>query len=467
MIEDAKIPFRPQILDVVAEADARRQNTAYDHEDNPDPDRHARPGHGNVDQLSGAEGVQIELWRFPRFLPLGEDDESREQEHHAEKKEQDAHAGQQAELSHAAEVGGQESEERPGRGDCQGRESGAGLGKLAVDQTSHAKSQEQAQRQRSAGIDDRGRAPEGIEEQRQHADHREEDVDDDVLANEVGIPHGDLVAARVRDLRQRRSRRRTLLEILECLGFQQRPFVQQRFSEGDVLRRPARLGQDQQHAVIRRHVVPAGGVHAEAAGYGLKLAKEDGDEIEGVVLNERLHGERLRSFQHGSVAGHGIADALIAKLGGYFVELRGRQKKERLRQDDLDEVERIGDLVRNVFDPGVLSIPLGDGIDERVVLMNIVALGHVHHHDVIVDRAEVFEDLAELIDLSVLLRNEVQQVGIERQLRRTADGKHHQQESGDEDLFVASEAEARERVEDSIGQLDSRGIVRFALRAGG
>ena len=145
----------------------------------------------------------------------------------------------------------------------------------------------------------------------------------------------------------------------------------------------------------------------------------------------------------------------------------GDRNSSALRQDDLDEVERIGDLVRDILDPRILPIPLGHGIDERVVVMDVAPFRHVDEHDVVVDRAEVFEDFAELVDLPVLLRDEVQQVGIERQARGAKHGQDREHEGRDQDFFVAPQAESRERVEDSVGQFNSRGIVRVARKAGG
>ena len=199
------------------------------------------------------------------------------------------------------------------------------------------------------------------------------------LANEVGVADGDLVSAGVRDPRQRRSRRRRLLKIPaaprpRCSV----PSLSSCLPNGHVLRRPLRLGQDQQHAVIRRQVVAAGGVDAEAAAGGLKLAKENRDEVERIVLNELLHRHRLRRLEHGRIARHGRADALVGELRGDFVQFRGREKQQRFRQDDLDEVERIGDRVRDILDPRVLPIPLGDGIDERVVVVDVAPFRHVH-----------------------------------------------------------------------------------------
>ena len=52
----------------------------------------------------------------------------------------------------------------------------------------HAERQQQSERQRRAGVDDRGRAAEGVEEQRQHAEDRAEDVDDDVLRMRSASP---------------------------------------------------------------------------------------------------------------------------------------------------------------------------------------------------------------------------------------------------------------------------------------
>ena len=84
--------------------------------------------------------------------------------------------------------------------------------------------------------------------------------------------------------------------------------------------------------------------------------------------------------------------------------------------------------------------------------------------DVVVDRAEVAEDFAELVDLLVLLRDEVEQVGIEaRGAIAPTTARTASTSGGDEDLFAASQAEARERVEDSVGQLDSRGYAVIAI----
>ena len=455
--------------------------------------------------------MQIQLRSAPRFFALGKDDQRRQQEHDAEQKQQDPDARQESELRHSAEISRQKREERSGRGDRgheharhgrahdradrllhrrsavplvdvaavqdgdevdaqarqQCRESGTGLGQLAIGDAGHPEREQQSQRERRSGVDDRSGSAEGVEKQRQHAEDRAEDVVDDVFANEVGVTDRNLVAAGVRDFRQRRSRRRALLKIAQRFRLEQRALVQQRFSERHVLRRPLRLGQDQQHAVIGRHVVAARCVDAEAAAGGLELAKKNRREVERIVLNERLHGHGLRRLEHGRIARHGPADALVGKFRANFVELRRRQEQQRFRQDDLDEIEWIGNLVRDIRDPRIFPISLRHRIDEGVVVMDVASFGHVHEHDVVVDRAEVFEDFAELIDLLVLLRDEVEQIGIKGDARGAEHGQHRQHERRDQDFFVAPQAEARQRVEDSVGQFNSRGIVRVARKAGG
>src|SRR5439155_22791448 len=239
--------------------------------------------------------------------------------------------------------------------------AGAGLGEDAVDRPGGAERQRQAHRQRRAGVDDRGGAAEGVDEEQEDPEERADDVDDDVLANEVGVGGGDGVAAGVLDLRQRRLRRRVFLEVGQRAPLHQRAVGEQRLREWHILRRTLWLRQDEERRVIGRQVVAARGIEVHAAAGGLELPQEDRREVEGVVLHELLEGHRLRRFQQGAVARHRLADALVGELGRGLVELRRREEEQRARQDDLHEVERVRDLVRDVLDARVLPIAVRDG----------------------------------------------------------------------------------------------------------
>ncbi len=70
----------------------------------------------------------------------------------------------------------------------------------------------------------------------------------------------------------------------------------------------------------------------------------------------------------------------------------------------------------------------------------------------VVERAEVAKNLAELVDLPVLLRDEVEQIGVEMDARGPDEGDHADREGDDGDLFAVPEAELGERVEDSSNQ---------------
>ena len=174
---------------------------------------------------------------------------------------------------------------------------------------------------------------------------------------------------------------------------------------------------------------------------------EDRGQIERVVLDQLLQRERLRRLEDGTIAHDVVANALIGEMAGHLLELRGREEQQRTRQDDVDEVERIGQTIADVGDTIlVVAISGCDRLDERVVFVSVAAGRDVENDDVIVDRAEVFEDLAKFIDLAILLRDEVEKIGIERQAERRGDRSEGEDQRGDGDLFAMTEAESGERV---------------------
>ena len=126
------------------------------------------------------------------------------------------------------------------------------------------------------------------------------------------------------DGRQPHSGRRRLLKIFQRVRFDQRPFGSQLFAERDILRRPLRLEQDQQHRVIGRQVVTAGRVDFESAAGRLELSQKDRREIERVVLHELLERKGLRRFEKCMVSRNRIADSAIGQLCSDLIELLRR-----------------------------------------------------------------------------------------------------------------------------------------------
>ena len=78
LIDDAWVPFRPQVLDIVAEVDARGQRGTDRDSDQPDDHRRSRAGERHIDQMTGAERMEIQLRCAPALLPLGENDQRRQ-----------------------------------------------------------------------------------------------------------------------------------------------------------------------------------------------------------------------------------------------------------------------------------------------------------------------------------------------------------------------------------------------------
>ena len=444
--------------------------------------------------------MEEKLWRPTPLPSLREHDERGKKKHHRQQKQQNPHSGQETQLRHSSKIRGQEREECCRRGDRrdeyarqgrtddhpdgllhfrspvalvhvtsvhhgdeinpqtrqQGSEPRAGLRKLAVDHAGHSEREDQAQSQRRAGVDDGRRPAECVEEQRQYPDDGTDDVDDHVLADETGVARCDLIAAGVLDQRQRRSGRRHLLERLQGVRFDQGAVGQQLFSEWHILRRPSRLGQHQQHGVIGREVITAGGIDVEATSCRGKLTQEDRHQIERIVLDELFEGEGLGSLQERPVARHRFANAGVRKLQADLVNLARREEQQCFRQNQFDEIERIGDLVRDILDARIAAVSGRDAIDQRVILMNVMSSGHLHDDDVVVNRAQVAENLAKVVDLLIVLRDQVEQVGIEGEAERTNRRDRGKQDGRNDDLFVAPQAEAGERVENSVGQISVR-----------
>ena len=124
----------------------------------------------------------------------------------------------------------------------------------------------------------------------------------------------------------------------------------------------------------------------------------------------------------------------------------------RPRQDGLHEVERVRDLVRDVLDARVFPIALRDGVDERVVVVDLAPRRQLDDDDVVVDRPHVPQHFAEFVHLPVLLRDEVEEVGVEAEARRRRDGDDGH-DGGDSDNAAApAETEAGQRFEELVGQ---------------
>src|SRR5438105_11353714 len=123
--------------------------------------------------------------------------------------------------------------------------------------------------------------------------------------------------------------------------------------------------------MIGRYVVAARRVDVESASRRLELADENRREIERVVLHELLERERLRRLEKRAITGDGFANTGVRQFCCHFIQLRGREKEQCLRQDDVDEIERVGNAIRDVLDAPILSITVGNRFDERLVIMNV------------------------------------------------------------------------------------------------
>jgi hypothetical protein len=151
-------------------------------------------------------------------------------------------------------------------------------------------------------------------------------------------------------------------------------------------------------------------------------------------------------------AGDAFADAGVSQLFAHLPELVGGEQQHRLGQDDVDVIERVGDLVADVVDLRAALVAGGDGVDQRVVLMYVVAGRHLQGDDVVVERADVAQDFPELVHLPVVLRDQIENVGIERQPHRAAGCGQGDDDGEEDDGLAAPEAESGQRVEDSFCQ---------------
>ena len=86
--------------------------------------------------------------------------------------------------------------------------------------------------------------------------------------------------------------------------------------------------------------------------------------------------------------------------------------------------------------------------------MNVASGRQIDDDDVIVDRAHVAQHFSKIVHLLVVLRNEIEQIGIERESRCSDDRDDGNDHRGENDLFAPAETEFSERVEDSFDQSD-------------
>ena len=84
--------------------------------------------------------------------------------------------------------------------------------------------------------------------------------------------------------------------------------------------------------------------------------------------------------------------------------------------------------------------------------MHIAPGRQIDDHDVIVDRSHVAEHFSKIVDLFVVLRNEIEQIGIECQTRAGDDCADRHENRGENDLLASAQAEFGESVEDSFDQ---------------
>ena len=254
------------------------------------------------------------------------------------------------------------------------------------------------------------------------------------------------------DRRHRQIACRVLAEIVDRIRLDPRRVREQLLREWHILRRPVGLHQHEEHRVIARYVVAAGCVDVESAARRLEFADENRDQVERVVLHELLERECLWRLEQRPIARDGLSNAGVGELHCHFVQLVRRQEEERFRQNDLDEVERIGNLVRDIFDSTILAISVGDTLDQRFILMHVASARKVDDHDVIVDRAHVAQHFSEIVDLFVFLRNEIEKIRIECQPRAGDDRGERDDNRGEDDLFASAKAEFCEAVEDAVNQ---------------
>jgi hypothetical protein len=71
---------------------------------------------------------------------------------------------------------------------------------------------------------------------------------------------------------------------------------------------------------------------------------------------------------------------------------------------------------------------------------------------VVVERAQVAEDFAELVHLAVVLRDEIEQIGIEVNARSPHQRDCADQDTEDGDQFAVPEAELGESIENAVDQ---------------
>src|SRR5258708_21594549 len=205
--------------------------------------------------------------------------------------------------------------------------------------------------------------------------------------------------------------------------------------------------------MIGREVVAARRVDVQATPCPLDAMQQDGGDVERVELHERLHGHALRRLQDRVVAGHALADVRVAQLFTDLPQLVGAEQQHRLRQDDVDEVERVRNLVADVLDLRVGFVAGGDGVDQRVVLVHVVPSRHLQGDEVVVERSDIAQDFAKVIHLPVVLRDEVEDVRVEGKAHRAGHGGQGNENRDDDNGLASPKTEAGQCVEDSISQI--------------
>ena len=351
-----------------------------------------------------------------------------------------------APVDHHDEIDAETSEQR---GEARGRR-----GELVVRKGCDAVRHEQRDPERNRGVEYRRETAESPEEDQQHADDRNHDVRDHVGLDQLRVVERDHVAAGVRDLRKRQigmSPRELRRHDLLHLGALRDDLPR----EGDVLRRLFRLREDERDPVVPRQVIAGREIERRVSRRSFEPFQEDREQIERIVLDDVLERERLRRFEHGAIAGHRGANALVRERRGNLVDLVGAEEEHRPGKDRVDQIDRVRHLVGHVFGKRRARPREPRGVDVVGVVAHSPARGDVDHHDVVVDRPHLADDPLELLNRAVVLRNEIQDVRVELDPRHRGDREHARKRGQKEDALRVVDADRGDRVDDPFSHVGS------------
>jgi hypothetical protein len=103
---------------------------------------------------------------------------------------------------------------------------------------------------------------------------------------------------------------------------------------------------------------------------------------------------------------------------------------------------------------------LGEQVGEVSQLLDLALLAGLEQHDQIVDRPEILERFAIGIDLPVSLRDQIEDVGLQAELRAEQDPPDHGQHTDQEHQAVMVTAEALHPQEDLVLAAELRAVGR-------